>query len=102
MHYNMMINDYCHGLVNTHSFMSFPCSCESQYLLPDQYIFPPLDAVCNDDWIFEVIHEIAVPNVNVLRHFINPNSGVMLDNGEMLDDGNAGPLVGPYDESLSF
>ena len=84
MHYNIMINDYCHGQVNTHSFMSFPCSCNSQNLLPDEYIFPPLDAVCNDDWMFEVIHEIAVPNV-------------MLDNGEMLDDGNAGPLVGPYD-----
>ena len=41
--------------------------------------------------------ETAVPNVNVLRHFINPNGGVMLDNSEMLDDGNAGPLVGPYD-----
>ena len=66
-------------------------------LLPDKYIFPPLDAVCNDDWMFEVTHEIAVSNVNVLRHFINPNGGVMLDNGEMLDDGNAGPLVGPYD-----
>ena len=47
--------------------------------------------------MFEVIHEIAVPNVNVLRCFINPNGGVMLENGEMLDDGNAGPLVGPYD-----
>ena len=31
----------------------------------DEYIFPPLDAVCNDDWMFEVIREIAVPNVNV-------------------------------------
>ena len=35
MHYNMMINDYRHGQVSTHSFMSFPCSCESQNLLPD-------------------------------------------------------------------
>ena len=97
MHYNMMINDYHHGQVNIHSFMSFPCSCKSQNLLPDQYIFPPLDAVCNDDWMFEVIHEITIPNVNVLRHIINPNGCVMLDNGEMLDDGNAGLLVGPYD-----
>ena len=80
MHYNMMINDYRCGQVNTHSFMSFPCSYESQNLLPDENIFPPLDAVCNDDWMFEFIHEIAVPNVNVLRHFINPNDGVMLDN----------------------
>ena len=93
----MMVNDYHHGQVNTHSFMSFPCSCESQNLLPDQYIFPPLDAVCNDDWVFEVTCEIAVPNVNVLRCFINPNIGVMQDNREMLDDGKAGPLVGPYD-----
>ena len=77
--------------------MSFPCSCESQNLLPDEYIFPPLDAICNDDWMFEVICEIAVSNVNALRHFINPNGGVMLDNREMLADGNAGPLVGPYD-----
>ena len=92
-----MINDYRHGQVNTHSFMSFPCSCKSQNLLPDEYIFPPLDAVCNDDWMFEVIGEIAVPNVHVLRHFINPNGGVMLDNGEMLDDENAGPLAGQYD-----
>ena len=92
MHYNMMINDYLVG-----KSMSFPCSCKSQNLLPDEYIFPPLDAVCNDDWMFEVIHEIAVPNVNVLRHFIYLNGGVILDNGEMLDDGNAGPLVGPYD-----
>ena len=52
--------------------------------------------------MFEVIHEIAVPNVNDLRCFINPNGGVMLDNGEMLDDGNTGPLVGPYDRVLSF
>ena len=47
--------------------------------------------------MFDVVHEIGVPNVNVLRHFINPDGGVMLDNGEMLNDGNAGPLVGPYD-----
>ena len=97
MHYNMMINDYRHGQVSTHSFMSFPFCCKSQNLLPDEYIFPPLDAVCNDDWMFEVIHEIAVPNVNVLRCFINPNGGVMLDNGKILDDENAGPRVGPYD-----
>ena len=31
------------------------------------------------------------------RRFINPDGGVMLDNGEMLNDRNAGPLVGPYD-----
>ena len=49
MHYNMMINDYRCGQVNTHSFMSFPCSYKSQNLLLDQYIFLPLDAVCNDD-----------------------------------------------------
>ena len=66
-------------------------------LLQDQYIFSSLDAVCNDDWMFDVIHEIAVPNVNVLRWFINPDGGVMLDNGEMINDGNAGPHVGPYD-----
>ena len=77
--------------------MSFPCSCESQNLLPDQYIFPPLDVVCNDDWMFDVIREIAVPNVNVLRCFINPDGDVMLNNGEMLIDGKGGPLVGPYD-----
>ena len=47
--------------------------------------------------MFEVICEIAVPNVNILRHFINPNGGVILDNGQMLDDGNASPVVGPYD-----
>ena len=70
---------------------------QSQNLLPDNYIFPPLDAVCNDDWMFDVIREIAVPNVNVLRHFINPDGGVMLDKGEMLTDGNAGPHMGPYD-----
>ena len=39
MNYNMMIDDYCHGQVNTHSFVSFPCSCESQNLLPDEYTF---------------------------------------------------------------
>ena len=61
------------------------------------YIFPPLDAVCNDDWMFDVIHEIALPNVNVLRCFINRDGGVMLDNGEMLTDGNAGPHVDAYD-----
>ena len=94
MYYNMMINDYCRGQVNTHSFL---CSCKSQNLLPGNYIFPPLDAVCNDDWMFDVICEIAVPNVNVLRHFINPDGGVMPDNGEMLTDGNAGPHMGPYD-----
>ena len=92
----MMINDYHCGQVNTHSFMSFPCFCESQNLLPDQYIFPPLDAVYNDDWMFEVICEITVLNVNFLRCFINLNGGVMLRNGEILDYGNAGPLVGPY------
>ena len=97
MHYNMMINDFHCGQVNTHSFMSFPCSCESQNLLPDNYIFPPLDAVCNDDWMFDVICEIALPNVNVLRCFMNPDGGVMLDNGEMLTDGKAGPHVGQYD-----
>ena len=97
MNYNMMINDYYNGQVNTHSFMSFPCSCKSQNLLPDKYIFPPLDAVCNDDWMFEVICEIAVPNVNILRHFINPNGDVILDNGQTLDDGNGSPVVGPYD-----
>ena len=95
MHYNMMINDYHHGQVNTHSFMSFPCSCESQNLLPDQYIFPPLDAVCNDDWMYDVIHEISLPNVNVLRCFINSDGGVMLDNGEILDNGNGHPAMGP-------
>ena len=47
--------------------------------------------------MFYVILEIALPNVNVLRHFINPDGGVMLDNGEMLTDGKAGPHVGPYD-----
>ena len=47
--------------------------------------------------MFDVIHEIALPNVNVLRHFINPDGGVMLDNREMLTDGNAGPHVSPYD-----
>ena len=67
MHYNMMINDYRRGQVNTHSFKSFQCSCESQNLLPDNYIFPPLDAGCNDDWMFDVIREIALPNVNVFR-----------------------------------
>ena len=46
--------------------------------------------------MFDVIHEITVPNVNVLRHFINPDGGVMLDNGEIVNDGNAGPHVGPY------
>ena len=98
-----MINDYRHGQVNTHSFMSFPCPCESQNLLPDGYIFPPLDAVCNDDWMFDVIHKMAIPNVNVLRCFINPDGGVMLNKGAMLNDGNAGPLVGPYDnKSPSF
>ena len=97
MHYNMMINDYRHGQVNTHSFMSFLCSCESQNLLPDQYIFPPLDAVCNDDWMFDVIREIGVLNVNVVRCFINPDGGVMLNNGKMLNGGNADPLVGPCD-----
>ena len=54
INYNMMINDYRNGQVNTHSFMLFPCSCESQNLLPDQYIFPPLDAVCNDDWMLRL------------------------------------------------
>ena len=78
-----------------HTFMSFLCSCESQNLLPDNYIFPPLDAACNDDWMFDVIHEIALPNVNVLRRFINPDGGVMLDNEEMLTDEKAGPHVGP-------
>ena len=29
--------------------------------------------------------------------FHKPNGGVMLDNGERLDVGNAVPLVGPYD-----
>ena len=77
--------------------MSFPCSYESQNLLSNQYIFPSLDAVYNDDWMFDVIHQIAVPNVNVLRCFINPDGGVMLDNGEIVNNGNAGPHVGPYD-----
>ena len=47
--------------------------------------------------MFVVIHEIALPNVNVLRGFIDPDGGVMLDNGKMLTDRNAGPHVGPYD-----
>ena len=47
--------------------------------------------------MFDAIYEVAVPNVIVLRHFINPDGDVMLDNGEMLIDGNGGPLVGPYD-----
>ena len=100
MNYNMMINDYRCGQVSTHSLMSFPCSCESQNLLPDEYIFPPLDAVCNNDWMFEVICEIAVPNVNILSCFINTNGSVILDHGQTLEDGNASPVVGPYDKSL--
>ena len=56
----------------------------------------------NDDWMFDVIHEIAVPNVNVLRRFINPDGGVMLDNGEIVNDGNAGPHVGPYDSLCHY
>ena len=59
--------------------------------------FCALDAVCNDDWMFDAIHEITIPNVNVLRCFINPDGDVMLDNGETLIDGNGGPLVGLYD-----
>ena len=50
--------------------------------------------------MFDVIREIALPNVNVLRRFINPDGGVMLDNGEMLIDGNADPHVGLYDRVL--
>ena len=99
MHYNMMINDYRRGTVNTHSFTYFPCSCESQNKLPDKYIFPPLDAVCNDDWMFEVIREIAVPYVNVVRRYINSAGGVILDNGEILDHGNT-QVVGPYDKII--
>ena len=47
--------------------------------------------------MFDVICEIALPNVNVLRHFINPDGGFVLHNGEMLTDGNAGSHVGPYE-----
>ena len=47
--------------------------------------------------MFDVIREIAVPNINVLRCFVNPDGGVMLDNREIVNDGNAGPHVGPYD-----
>ena len=47
--------------------------------------------------MFDVIREIALPNVNVLRHFIDPDGGVMLDNGEILTDRNTGPHVVPYD-----
>ena len=52
--------------------------------------------------MFDVTCEIALPNVNVLRYFINPEGGVMLDNGEMLTDGNAGPHVGPYDRVFAI